>query len=110
MVTGRDIQFRDPETPLNEIMTRDLVTAQQGITLEEANRILRDSKKGKLPIVDGDWVYKVNGGPIAEPDEETDAWAGIVPFSVPYGEPQRAEWSTAELPDSVRAMVTKAPA
>lgn len=54
MVTGRDIQFRDPETPLNEIMTRDLVTAQQGITLEEANRILRDSKKGKLPIVDGE--------------------------------------------------------
>lgn len=58
-----------------------------------------------LPIVDGDWVYKVNGGPVAEPDEETDAWAGVVPFSVTYGEPRRAEWSTAELPDSVRAMV-----
>ena len=62
-----------------------------------------------LPIADGDWVYKVNGGPVAEPEEETDAWAGIVPFSVTYGEPQRAEWSTAELPDSVRAMVTAAP-
>ena len=58
-----------------------------------------------LPIVDGDWVYKVNGGPVDEPDEETTAWAGIVPFSVTYGAPQRAEWSTAELPDSVRAMV-----
>ena len=58
-----------------------------------------------LPIVDGDWVYKVNGGPLGEPDEETAAWAGIVPFSVTYGEPQRAEWSTAELPESVRAMV-----
>lgn len=54
MVTGRDIQFRDPATPLDEIMTRELVTAPVGITLEEANRILRDSKKGKLPIVDNE--------------------------------------------------------
>ncbi|WFC99699.1 IMP dehydrogenase [Malassezia yamatoensis] len=52
IVTGRDIQFRDSSTSLSDIMTRDLVTAPVGITLEEANRILRDSKKGKLPIVD----------------------------------------------------------
>ncbi|KXN85807.1 Inosine-5'-monophosphate dehydrogenase [Leucoagaricus sp. SymC.cos] len=52
IVTARDIQFRDPSTALNEVMTTSLVTASQGITLLEANDILRDSKKGKLPIVD----------------------------------------------------------
>ncbi|KZT23260.1 IMP dehydrogenase [Neolentinus lepideus HHB14362 ss-1] len=52
MVTNRDIQFRDPDTPLQEVMTTSLVTAYEGITLTEANEILRDSKKGKLPIVD----------------------------------------------------------
>ncbi|KAG7447306.1 IMP dehydrogenase [Guyanagaster necrorhizus] len=52
IVTSRDVQFRDPATPLSDVMTTDLVTASQGITLMEANDILRDSKKGKLPIVD----------------------------------------------------------
>ena len=52
IVTARDVQFRDPSTPLNQVMTTDLVKAKKGVTLEEANKILRDSKKGKLPIVD----------------------------------------------------------
>ncbi|KAJ7456535.1 IMP dehydrogenase/GMP reductase [Mycena latifolia] len=54
IVTSRDVQFRDYSTPLSDVMTRTLVTAQQGITLLEANDILRDSKKGKLPIVDSE--------------------------------------------------------
>ncbi|GAA5982979.1 hypothetical protein JCM5350_003527 [Sporobolomyces pararoseus] len=54
IVTGRDIQFRPNSASLDSVMTKgfDLVTAQAGTTLEQANTILRDSKKGKLPIVD----------------------------------------------------------
>jgi IMP dehydrogenase len=53
IVTMRDIQFhRDDSSPLSEVMTTDLITAPEGITLAEANNILRSSKKGKLPIVD----------------------------------------------------------
>ena len=53
IVTNRDIDFeKNRELPLREVMTTELVTAPQGINLEEANRIIRQSKRGKLPIVD----------------------------------------------------------
>ncbi|GAA5924430.1 hypothetical protein JCM1841_001698 [Sporobolomyces salmonicolor] len=56
IVTGRDIQFRPNSATLDTVMTQgnDLVTGRAGITLEQANDILRDSKKGKLPIVDAE--------------------------------------------------------
>ncbi|KAI9318955.1 inosine-5'-monophosphate dehydrogenase [Dichotomocladium elegans] len=53
IVTARDIQFHtDDSSLLKDIMTTELVTAKTGVTLNEANEILKTSKKGKLPIVD----------------------------------------------------------
>ena len=53
IVTNRDIDFEsERQRPLRDVMVTDLVTAPCGISLGEANRILRESKKGKLPIVD----------------------------------------------------------
>lgn len=52
MVTNRDVDFeRDRSLPLGKLMTKDLVTAREGVSLLEANDILKKSKKGKLPIV-----------------------------------------------------------
>ncbi len=53
IVTNRDIDFEpDRGRLLEEVMVTSLVTASEGVTLNEANNILRESKKGKLPIVD----------------------------------------------------------
>lgn len=53
IITPRDIQFeRNLDLPVTSVMSTDLVTAKTGISLEEANEILRSSRKGKLPIVD----------------------------------------------------------
>ncbi|KAF9975616.1 inosine-5'-monophosphate dehydrogenase [Actinomortierella ambigua] len=52
IVTARDIQFvEDTTTQVKDIMTRELVIAHEGVTLQEANKILCESKKGKLPVV-----------------------------------------------------------
>ncbi|CAG5044692.1 unnamed protein product [Parnassius apollo] len=55
IVTSRDIDFREgmPQLSLQQVMTpiNEMITAQSGVTLQEANYILEKSKKGKLPII-----------------------------------------------------------
>eukprot|EP00636_Phaeomonas_parva_P003178 CAMPEP_0118857376 /NCGR_PEP_ID=MMETSP1163-20130328/4503_1 /TAXON_ID=124430 /ORGANISM="Phaeomonas parva, Strain CCMP2877" /LENGTH=510 /DNA_ID=CAMNT_0006790681 /DNA_START=157 /DNA_END=1689 /DNA_ORIENTATION=- len=52
IVSSRDVDFvEDRTTPLRNVMSTDLVTAQEGVSLREANELLRQAKKGKLPVV-----------------------------------------------------------
>mmetsp|Transcript_6241 Transcript_6241/g.18909 ORF Transcript_6241/g.18909 Transcript_6241/m.18909 type:complete len:551 (-) Transcript_6241:378-2030(-) len=53
IVTKRDIDFQeDRSLPISDVMTTDLVVAKEPVSLSEANELLRQSKKGKLPVVD----------------------------------------------------------
>ncbi|MBR5419576.1 MAG: IMP dehydrogenase [Lachnospiraceae bacterium] len=60
IITNRDLKFEtDFNKKIRESMTSEnLVTAKEGITLEEAKKILADSRKEKLPIVDDDYSLK----------------------------------------------------
>lgn len=60
IITNRDLKFEtDFSKKIRESMTSEgLITAKQGITLEEAKAILAKSRKEKLPIVDDDFNLK----------------------------------------------------
>ena len=51
IVTGRDVRFAQPGLVVKQVMTQNVVKAEEGITLEEAQKMLRDYKIEKLPIV-----------------------------------------------------------
>ncbi len=53
IVTSRDVDFiENRDIPLSDVMTTDLVVAQEGTSQYEAEQILKESKKGKLPMVE----------------------------------------------------------
>ncbi|MBR6303428.1 MAG: IMP dehydrogenase [Lachnospiraceae bacterium] len=60
IITNRDLKFETDYTKkIRECMTSEnLVTAKEGITLEEAKKILGAARKEKLPIVDDDFNLK----------------------------------------------------
>ena len=60
IITNRDLKFEeDYSKKIKEVMTSEgLVTAKEGITLEEAKKILGKARKEKLPIVDDDFNLK----------------------------------------------------
>jgi IMP dehydrogenase len=81
IITNRDLQFeRSLDRPVREAMTaKDLITAPQGTTLDEAERILGQHRIEKLPVVDDDYkliglitvkdIHKRRQYPISNKDE-----------------------------------------
>ncbi len=60
IITNRDLKFEEDFTKkISESMTSEgLITAREGITLEEAKKILAHARKEKLPIVDDNFHLK----------------------------------------------------
>ncbi|MCI9068671.1 MAG: IMP dehydrogenase, partial [Lachnospiraceae bacterium] len=60
IITNRDLKFETDFTKkIKESMTSEgLITAPEGITLEEAKQILAKARKEKLPLVDADFNLK----------------------------------------------------
>lgn len=60
IITNRDLKFEtDFSKKISESMTSEgLVTAKEGITLEEAKKILGSARKEKLPLVDDEGNLK----------------------------------------------------
>jgi IMP dehydrogenase len=59
ILTNRDLQFeRSLDRPVADAMTKNLVTAPHGTTLDEAERILAKHRVEKLPVIDGDGRLK----------------------------------------------------
>ncbi|UOY05600.1 IMP dehydrogenase [Muricauda sp. SCSIO 64092] len=98
IVTNRDLRFeRNNDRPITEVMTSEnLVTADVGTTLTEAEDILQENKIEKLPVVDKDNtlvglitfrdITKLTQKPIANKDKygrlRVAAAIGVTPDAV----------------------------
>jgi IMP dehydrogenase len=53
IVTNRDVRFAtNPRTPISELMTKKLVTVKEGVSRDDAQRLLHQHKIEKLLVVD----------------------------------------------------------
>ena len=52
IITDRDLLFADPQSTIMESMTKDVISARSGVTLDTAKEILHRHRIEKLPITD----------------------------------------------------------
>jgi IMP dehydrogenase len=82
ILTNRDVRFAtDPEQPVSELMTKDrLITVREGVTQEEAKKLLHTNRIEKLLVVDENYrcvglitvkdIEKAVANPNAAKDEQ----------------------------------------
>ena len=56
ILTNRDVRFADKQAqPVSELMTRKLITVREGVSKDEARRLLHQNRIEKLLVVDEDY-------------------------------------------------------
>jgi len=58
IITDRDLLFSDPTDSIHDVMTKDVITAKPGVTIDEAKEILHKHRLEKLPIIDDSGIIK----------------------------------------------------
>jgi IMP dehydrogenase len=58
IITERDLLFANRNDHIHDVMTKDVVTAKPGVTLDEAKEILHKHRIEKLPIVNDSGIIK----------------------------------------------------
>jgi len=58
IVTWRDFRLTDRRLKVEDVMTKEVITASENISIDEAKRILHEHRIEKLPIVDDDNMVK----------------------------------------------------
>ena len=58
IVTERDYLFADTQRKISEIMTKDVISAKPGISIDDAKKILHENRIEKLPLVDESGIIK----------------------------------------------------
>jgi len=59
IITHRDIRFqKNLDLQISEVMTRRVITASEGISLKDAEGLLRKNRIEKLPVVDDNYILK----------------------------------------------------
>jgi nitroimidazol reductase NimA-like FMN-containing flavoprotein (pyridoxamine 5'-phosphate oxidase superfamily) len=93
---------------LLEILTESFIPGRVAELRESNRKELAATLALKLPIAEDNWSLKVSAGWPEDPEEDVagDAWAGVVPMSVTYGEPAAAPdlRPGIALPASVRTL------
>ena len=96
---------------LLEVLTDTFIPGRVAELRESNRKELAATLALRMPIGEDNWSLKVSAGWPEDPEEDvaTDAWAGVVPMIVAYGEPISAPDLTEGIavPDSVRAMIER---